>query len=111
MTNEEKAKELAGYCAGETDYKETAAYDAALAMAQWKDERIKELEVTLNCRSKYERIYRNEFLEAEKQALIDKACEWWEMEIIYPTMTQAEKEWFEARIEAFKKAMKGGNNE
>lgn len=54
MTNEEKAKELADYYAGETGYKERAAYDAAYAMAQWKDEQ----------------------LEAEKQALIDKACEW-----------------------------------
>ena len=54
MTNEKKAKEFADYYAGETDYKECAAYDAALAMAKWKDEQ----------------------LEAEKQALIDKACEW-----------------------------------
>ncbi len=34
MKNEEKAKELADYYTGETDYKECAAYDAALAMAQ-----------------------------------------------------------------------------
>lgn len=86
MTNEEKAKELAGYCAGETDYKETAAYDAALAMATWKDEQ----------------------LEAEKQALIDKACEWWENELTYPTMTQADMFYKDSMIEEFKQAMKGG---
>lgn len=51
-------------------------YNIAMAVAQAKDERIKELEVTLNCRSKYERIYRDEFLKTEKQSLIDKACEW-----------------------------------
>lgn len=40
MNNEEKAKELANYCAGETDYKESAAYSAAMEMAQWKDEQF-----------------------------------------------------------------------
>lgn len=89
MTNEEKAKELADYYAGETDYKECAAYDAALAMAKWKDEQ----------------------LEAEKQALIDKACEWWENELTYPTMTQADMFYKDSMIEEFKQAMKGGDNE
>ena len=40
MKNEEKAKELANYYASETDYKETVAYDAAHAMAEWKDEQF-----------------------------------------------------------------------
>ena len=90
MTNEEKTKEFADYYAGETDYKERAAYDAAYAMAQWKDEQ----------------------LEAEKQALIDKACEWLRNNMYegsceqmlskkpYPFMSDF--------IEEFKKAMKGG---
>lgn len=36
MKDEEKAKEFANYFAGETDYKESAAYSSA--MAEWKDE-------------------------------------------------------------------------
>lgn len=43
MNNEQKAKELANYCAGETDYKESAAYSAAMEMAQWKDEQFKQI--------------------------------------------------------------------
>ena len=46
--------------------------------------------------------------EAEKQALIDKACEWWENELTYPTMTQADMFYKESMIEEFKQAMKGG---
>lgn len=42
MTNEEKARRLANYFACETDYKESAAYSAAMEMAQWKDEELKE---------------------------------------------------------------------
>lgn len=41
MTNEEKAKEFANYFAGETDYKDSAAYSSSVAMAEWKDEQIK----------------------------------------------------------------------
>ena len=52
MTNEEKAKELANYFAGENDYKEGAAYSAAMSMAELKDNQSK----------------------AEKQALIDRVC-------------------------------------
>lgn len=37
MTNEEKAKELAQYYSGESDYKETVGYDCAIAIAEWKD--------------------------------------------------------------------------
>lgn len=85
MKNEEKAKELADYYAGETDYKECGAYDAALAMAQWKDEQFK----------------------AEKQALIDKACEWLKENVSkhchgYYTFHKG------LMIEEFKQAMKGG---
>ena len=47
MTNEKKAEELADYYAGETDYKKEAAYSAAIAMAEWKE-----------------------------QQMIEKACEW-----------------------------------
>lgn len=42
MTDEQKAKELANYFAGETDYKESAAYSAAIEMAKWKDEQFDE---------------------------------------------------------------------
>ena len=61
-------------------------YKIAMAVAQAKDEQLK----------------------AEKQALIDKACEWWESELTYPTMTQAEIDDFVlGRIKEFKQAMKG----
>lgn len=89
MTNEEKAKELADYYAGETDYNERAAYDAAYAMAQWKDEQ----------------------LEAEKQALIDKACEWLRENTYEGTCEQilSKKPYPFMRdfINEFKNAMKG----
>ena len=42
MTDEEKARELAEYFAGETDYKESAAYSSSMAMAEWKDEQHKQ---------------------------------------------------------------------
>ena len=51
---------------------------------------------------------KDEETKAEKQALIDKACEWWENELTYPTMTQADMFYKESMIEEFKQAMKGG---
>ena len=111
MTNEEKANEIAlkyarEYVVSKNDshkqnilFKESSIIEcekASLEMAKWKDERI----------------YRDEFLEAEKEALIDKACEWWENELTYPTMTQADIDDFVlGRIKEFKQAMKGGSNE
>lgn len=59
MTIEEKAKELASYYAGETDYKKEAAYSAAMAMAEFKDEQF----------------------ESEKQAFIEKVCKWMEISV------------------------------
>jgi hypothetical protein len=48
----------------------------------------------------------------EKQQWIDKACEWWENELTYPTMTQADIDDFVlGRIKEFKQAMKGDNYE
>lgn len=52
-------------------------YKSALQMAKWKEQQI-----------------------------IDKACEWWKNELTYPTMTQAEIDWYKTKIEEFKKAMK-----
>lgn len=59
MTNEEKVKELANYHAGETDYAESAAYSAAMEMAEWKDKQFA----------------------VEKAELIDKACKWLKKEL------------------------------
>ena len=88
--NEEKAKKItdrifeSGFNTNRTFY--DMAKNAAMEMARWKDEQ----------------------LEVEKQALIDKACEWWESELTYPTMTQAEIDDFVlGRIKEFKQAMKG----
>ena len=50
MTNEEKAIEIT---------LRNGAYDAALEMAEWKDEQFSK----------------------EKNEFIDKACEWWEKEL------------------------------
>jgi len=96
MTNEEKAREIAnnsstkivGAEVSDETYitTEPDCYTAAITMAKWKDEQFK----------------------AEKQALIDKACEWWENELTYPTMTKADMFYKESMIEEFKQAMKGG---
>jgi len=126
MTNEEKANEIAlkyarEYLVSRNDshkqnilFKESSIIEcekASLEMAQWKDERIKELEITLECRSKYERIYRNEFLKAEKEALINKACEWLRKNTYEGTCEQilSKKPYPFMRdfINEFKNAMKG----
>ena len=39
---------------------------------------------------------------------IDKACEWWKEELITPTMTQEGRQWFKNKVNAFRKAMEGG---
>ena len=54
-----------------------------------------------------EKQWKDEQLEAEKQALIDKACEWWESEFTDPEMTQDDISYMESLIEEFKQAMKG----
>lgn len=38
---------------------------------------------------------------------IKKACEWWENEFIYPSMTPEEIEWYKDEINKFRKAMEG----
>ena len=91
MTNEEKALALSSMNRYDFSVKESnAAYTAAMAMAQWKDEQ----------------------LEAEKQALIDKACEWLRNNMYEGTCEQMlSKKPYPFMcdfIEEFKKAMKGG---
>ena len=90
MTNEEKAREIMQgviHDRGCTDVvTDRAIYNSAMTMAQWKDEQF----------------------ETEKQALIDKACEWWENELTFTTMTKADMFYKESMIEEFKQAMKGG---
>ena len=39
-------------------------------------------------------------------AFIDNACEWWENELTYPSMTSEEIKWYKDKIEDFRKAMK-----
>lgn len=90
MTNEEKANEIVKciiHDRGCVDVvTDQAARTAALTMAQWKDEQFAK----------------------EKQALIDKACEWWENELIYPSMPHSVIDIILGRIKEFKQAMKGG---
>lgn len=90
--NEEKAREIANNCStvivgaevSDETYITTVpdCYTAALAMAKWKDE---------------------EFAK-EKEALINKACEWLSIHDNYSTPTHV-------LVEQFQQAMKGGNNE
>ena len=68
-----------------TDNADTA-FKAAMKMAKWKDEDA----------------------QAERQALIDRACEWWEDEFTFPEMTQENMSCKENVIEYFKQAMKEG---
>lgn len=42
------------------------------------------------------------------QLAVDKACEWWLEELSYPSMTQEEQRWCKNKVNAFRKAMKGG---
>ena len=39
---------------------------------------------------------------------IKRACEWWIEELSYPSMTQEELRWCKNKVNAFRKAMKGG---
>lgn len=48
-----------------------------------------------------------EAVKKEQKQFIDKACEWWNNELTYPTMTQAEIDWYQTKIAEFKKVMKG----
>lgn len=43
--------------------------------------------------------------------MIEKACDWWIEELTYPSMTQEEQRWCKCKVNAFRKAMEGGNNE
>lgn len=108
MTNEEKANEIAlkyarEYVVSKNDshkrnilFKESSIIEcekASLEMAEWKDEQ----------------------LEAEKQALIDKACEWLRNNMYEGTCEQMLSKktypFMSDFIEEFQQAMKGGNNE
>ena len=85
--NEEKAKKITDrifeseFNTNRTFY--DMAKNTAMEMAEWKDEQ----------------------LEAEKQALIDKACEWWQDELTFPGMTQDDMFCKERVIEYFKQAI------
>lgn len=50
-------------------------------------------------------------IEITRKEMIDKACEWWKENLITPTMTQEGRQWFLNKVNAFRKAMEGGNNE
>lgn len=81
MTNEEKARQLAIQSTKYVDDNGKEVYNAfveaaLLEMAEW-----------------------------EKQQMIDKACEWWENKLTYPTMSQVEIDWMQTKIVSFRKAM------
>ena len=39
------------------------------------------------------------------EAAIANACDWWHIEFFYPSMTPEERDWYNKKIEEFKKAM------
>lgn len=49
----------------------------------------------------------NKSAEQAKKLIITKACEWWENELTYPSMTPEEIEWYKNKINDFCKAMIG----
>ena len=46
-----------------------------------------------------------EMAEWKEKQMIEKACEWWENELTYPTMSQVEIDLCQTKIVKFKKAM------
>ena len=110
MTNEEKAREIANNCSTKIVGAEVSdetyittepdCYTAAMTMAKWKDEQSTK----------------------EKQALIDKACEWLRKNIESDKYLSPDEESYRMGcgvdyletnmfIEDFKNYMKGGENE
>lgn len=57
--------------------------------------------------SEYEEMYDVGYdaMKWKEQQMIDKACEWWENELTYPTMSQVEIDWMQTKIVTFRKAM------
>lgn len=104
-SNEEKAKELADYYAGETDYKECAAYDAALAMAQWKDEQfsLERKQLIEKANQAVTQSFENG-AKFKKQEIIEKALNW-----IHSNLCYYDESGFDADgngiLKDFKKAM------
>lgn len=91
MTNEEKARETYPYFEDMNDIELVQANAKRLgfiAGCEWKDEQF----------------------EAEKQALIDKACEWLEDNAINYVGKDGRTAWRSVFAD-FRKAMKGGKNE
>lgn len=41
----------------------------------------------------------------QKEQTIEKACEWWENELYYPSMTEQEVKWYKSKINKFRKEM------
>lgn len=92
MNNVEKAKEIAFDYFQKEELTINIRIEAALRMAQWKDEQFK----------------------AEKQALIDKACEWLRNNMYEGTCEQILSKkpypFMSDFIEEFKQAIKGGKS-
>lgn len=44
-------------------------------------------------------------IEYGRKDTIEKACEWWENELYYPSMTPEELKWYKAKVNAFRRAM------
>ena len=100
MTNEEKAYEIArfnrefyGEGGASHKYSEEECYDSAMDMAKWKDEQFAK----------------------EKQALIDKGCEWLRNNKEHPLIGCEDSCLIgfltEEFIMEFRKAIEGGKNE
>ncbi len=125
MTNEEKAQEIGEKCATIAMEMCSCEYEctqSALLMAEWKDEQYKEREEGLRKtidaldaklqKANESGMYYFDKCNIQKQALIDKACEWLRNNMYEGTCEQmlSKKPYPFMRdfIEEFKQAVKGG---
>ena len=100
MTREEEILQQAkAYAkANRLAYPEVAIEHGFIHGAEWADEHP--VRNTFACISLVS-------AEQAKKQMIDRACEWWEDELSYPSMTPEEIKWYKNKINKFRTAMKG----
>lgn len=112
ISNARKAREIANDncthicladCSAESYFSsENDCYKAAMQAMKWKDEERKELwRITRN----HYQEWAEEQIAQEKQKMIEKACEYWKKELIFPSMSESMKICSQVKINIFKKAM------
>ena len=71
------------------------------------EEQAKEYALSIPQSEERQKYCEEDFIAGAEWA-IEKACEWWKEELITPTMTQEGRQWFKNKVNAFRKAMEGG---